>query len=617
MLSFAVVSTVSLIISSLVIVTGRLQSTVIGQIGFLLLLWVTTVIPFLVKQRAKVLLSFATLFVVDVFALWMLLSPLTIWLTENRDIHDARALLRLVSSEQDQFWLEHKRYSSSIEGLIHVSDSLDIIRNVVIKNATATQWNAESTVGSALCTWGKRRNASSFGEVSLEPTCRASGNSQSSIFSSQPSYLSDSLNKQLEVSSYDGAEVFPQHRFDGSRQAIVPGEIGGYSWSVRLAPEIRASPSIGYKSVYIGAHGSGELTALSLETGRVRWGIRVPNWIHHEPVLGDGKLFVGFGDNEPNAETPTLSRLASLRWASLGSSPSGIQAINASSGKFLWRHYTSSSVMASPLIYKHLVIVRESAGVVHAWDLRSGRPIWSTVLPLPAVGPMTNPLLIGDAVIVASDPGSWCAISAQSGALLRCQRVADVFYGLGHSSPAARDSVLIYHGLSTALETDLARTKLFGSFFSRRYSDFFIEAVNWKSGVVLWRRAISGLEVSRASGHIAGTPVITGHLVVVVLPVIGEIVSLDLSSGTIRWRKALRPTRGTPTVFRNKVLTMTTKPSLVVLDLSSGKQLCERVLPYPTDRAGITVFGETGVAAFLNGEVLAAPIRDWAECTLP
>ena len=616
-LSFVVVSTISLIISSLVLITGRLQSTVFGQLGFLLLLWAVSVLPFLVKQRAKVLFSLAALFVVDALTLWMLLSPLTVWITENRDIHDARALLRLISSEQDQFWLEHKRYSSSIDDLIHVSDSPEIQRSVVIKNVTATQWDAEAKIGSALCTWGKRRNTSLFDEVSLEPTCLASGNPQSSIFSSRPSYLSDRINEQPEISSYDGAAVFPQHRFDGSRQAIVPGEIGGSSWSVRLDPEIRASPSIGYNSVYIGAHGSGELTALSLETGQVRWGIRVPNWIHHEPVIADGRLFVGFGDNHPNAETPTLTRLTSWNWAILGSSPSGIQALDAFSGKSLWRHYTSSSMMASPLIYKHLVIARESAGVVHAWDLRSGRLVWSKVLPLPAVGPMTNPLLVEDVVIVASDPGSWCAISAHNGSLVRCQRVADVFYGPGHSSPAARDSILVYQGVSSSLETDLARVQIFDSFFFRRLSEVFVEAVNWKSGAVLWRRAISGLEVSRPSGHIAGTPVIAGQLIVVVMPVIGEIVSLNLSSGTIRWRKAVHPARGSPVVYGNKILVMTTKPSLVVLDVFSGKRLCENLLPHPTDRAGITVIGGTGVAAFLNGEILAAPVEDWVACNLP
>jgi outer membrane protein assembly factor BamB len=609
---------VNVIISALVIVTARFQSTFLGQFGYITVLCICSALPFLVRRRSTVIGFSTILLAVYVIAFRALFYPLTDWLTNNRNAHDARAYLRLISSEQDQYWLQHGRYTANLQDLFRDAKPSGKSFTVNLRKATTVEWVAEVRVGSAMCTWGKQRKISVAERVSLEPLCKESGEPASGILSARFSLplIAGTSAQPINSASHE-APVFPQHRFNESRQATIAGEAKGYSWNVNLAPEIRSAPSVGYGTVYIGAHGSGELTALSLATGTVLWGVRVPNWIHHEPVIAQGKLFIGFGDNQKNAATPTLERLLSGRWSSLGSSPSGIQAVDAISGKFLWRHYTSSSMMASPVVFENLVIAREHAGLVHAWDLSSGKLAWSMALPLPGGGPMTNPLLVGDVVIVTSDPGTWCTITARDGSLLRCQKVSRVFYGLGHSSPAAEDSILVYHGISSSIASDLDRIPGFSSILSSNASSFFIEAVNWKTGRVLWRQTVAGSVITRFPGHIAGTPVIAGHKVIIVLPLIGEILALNLVNGAILWRKSILPSRGSPVVFDEKVVALTRKPSLVVFDLATGERLCELPTSQLSDRSGITIVGGTGIAAFVNGEVLAAPVRDWFDCSVP
>ncbi len=160
---------------------------------------------------------------------------------------------------------------------------------------------------------------------------------------------------------------------------------------------VNASPVIAADVVYV-ASVSGDVTALDVADGRLRWGRRVTlggfEWgysIIAAPAVADGRLFV-----------PT-------QWQDL-------VALDAASGMELWRayspmspinfaHYRSDSpgFLASPVVTGDVVWVGRPDGRLLALAASDGRELWSTQLGAPIV---TSPAPAGEVLVVATYDGT-------------------------------------------------------------------------------------------------------------------------------------------------------------------------------------------------------------------
>lgn len=346
------------------------------------------------------------------------------------------AFLRELSAAQEQYRLRQGTYSSSAEALRSVAPLADADDVRIVANGDRG-WSAHVFELTSECSiWVRdvqNRDAHSGAEGS--PYCGTDElRAQHQAVLTVRSVASDQL---LHFRASDAAGQWMQHRANAERTGIV---IGGDSlvprtWTVHVGAELRASAAVAGNQVFVGGHGNGEFVALFLNSGAVGWRLRAPNWVHHEPVVTQALVIVGFGNNEESGITPGIN----------GSEPSGVVAYDRLSGVERWRRYTRGSVMTSPVLFDSLVAVVTGAGDVIAWRSRDGAEVWRTQLP--GTAQMANPLLRDSTVFVALEKATVCALNVRTGATIFCRRLSrDVTLDAseaGHSSPTAAGAFVL------------------------------------------------------------------------------------------------------------------------------------------------------------------------------
>jgi outer membrane protein assembly factor BamB len=250
-----------------------------------------------------------------------------------------------------------------------------------------------------------------------------------------------------------------------------------------------------------------------------------------------------------------------------------------------------------------------------------GEVRWRTTLPAGWHAPMTNPAVADSLMVLGSEPGRWCVLSINDGERRFCRVERDVTLGFGHASPSVSGGIVVQSGIGDPDRAKLRHSKWRCTLFAFGCeSEHGIEELAVVVGSDLltgrrrWATELRGT-YHPTVGHIAGTAVIAGDLVVVPLPRIGEVVALALSDGTVRWRSPVRPARGSVSLLQRSIFAATMDADYVVLDPATGSVVCRAPLPAVSDRAGLAVNGANGVLTLRNGAVLSAPVAEWIRCT--
>jgi outer membrane protein assembly factor BamB len=98
--------------------------------------------------------------------------------------------------------------------------------------------------------------------------------------------------------------------------------------------------------------GNGDLVALDLESGKLRWKYTTGNLIgESSPAVGTGAVYVG--------------DLGGL-----------LHAVNLADGKRLWTFKTASEIKSSPVIVDDAVLVGSYDGYLYAVDAKTGQQKW-------------------------------------------------------------------------------------------------------------------------------------------------------------------------------------------------------------------------------------------------
>ena len=416
----------------------------------------------------------------------------------------------------------------------------------------------------------------------------------------------------------DASGTWLEHRGDDRRSASISANtLGqGHSWTERIGGVIRSSVAIAGNQVFVGSHGNGEIVALTLDSGKIGFRVRAPNWVHHEPAVTSDLVIFGFGNNEPSAIGPEVN----------GSPPSGVVAYDRVTGVEKWRRYTTGSVMASPVVKNSVVAVSTGADEAFGWRLSDGAQVWRAALP--GYAPMANPVMVDSLFLIGVEPATLCALAIASGRRIYCRVLSRESWGAGHASPAIAGDLLLQ-----VYEEDLdgsgggvdSRPMLLVRHLiglpPRRYRprpsnslrEQVLVALRWRDGVEVWRARL-GRGRHHAQGHIAGTPTVEGSVAFVPSPVSQTVSAIDTRTGRILWATMVKPARGSVLFSEGSVITATADSTVTVLDARNGRVRCRERLPDRADRAGPTVSGATGVLTLVNGTVMARPLAAWLSC---
>ena len=521
--------------------------------------------------------------------------------------------LRELSAAQEQHRRITRRYAEKIGDLARWVRPPE--RALVSISASADSgWMATASLEGATCRIWVRDSTQRHvaGDIEGSPGCgapemRTGRHSISSVVAP---------GNESEFLSADIHGEWAQHRSQADKSGITGDSASGsYRWTTRIAGPIRASAAIAGNQVFVGAHGNGELAAISLSTGKLGYRIRVPNWVHHEPVIGQKLAVVGFGNNEPSP----------LGRSIIGSPPSGVAAYDRATGIERWRAYTPGSVMTSPVLAGSIVAVITGANEAYGWELSSGRQLWRSATP--DHSPMGNPALVDSVMLFGVEPATVCALVVRTGRRLYC-KVLDVRgWGAGHASIAVAGDVAlqVYEadpegwGVPPDGRVFALARRVIGLPPKRQRQpppdavrEQVMVALRLQDGTEQWRVGL-GRGTRRVPGHIAGTPTVDKGIAYVPSPTSGTIVAIEVATGRVIWSAPVLPARGSVLVSGGKVFAATSSGT-VVLDARTGAVLCRQRLRVGADRAGPAMSGGTAVLTLLDGTVMARPLDDWLSC---
>jgi len=181
---------------------------------------------------------------------------------------------------------------------------------------------------------------------------------------------------------------------ESGRIVAVDARHGRVAWEFATGKPVRCSPAVAGDMVYCGSDNA-VMCALDAKTGKPRWQFEAGGPIQASPaVVGD---VIIFGANDHN-----------------------FYALNRQTGRKLWNFRTNGfCIQAPPVIHGERVFAAQWADWVWCVDLKSGRPIWRSFIPvsIEAVSYYRDRLLVRSPYyIVELDPaeGKWLRISDAS-----------------------------------------------------------------------------------------------------------------------------------------------------------------------------------------------------------
>jgi eukaryotic-like serine/threonine-protein kinase len=122
-------------------------------------------------------------------------------------------------------------------------------------------------------------------------------------------------------------------------------------WTFEAGESIESSAAIADGTVYVGSQ-SGELIALDLQKGAVRWKYRAKEAIgESSPCVGNGVVYVG-----------DLSGT--------------LHAVNARDGNGIWTYKTGSEIKSSPVLVEDRILVGSYDEHLYCLSARKGELIW-------------------------------------------------------------------------------------------------------------------------------------------------------------------------------------------------------------------------------------------------
>jgi outer membrane protein assembly factor BamB len=528
--------------------------------------------------------------------------------------------LRELTAAQEQFRLRRGTYAESIDSLRAWVQSPRGSRTTLVASADRG-WSAEATLDGIKCSMWVRDStlesrSTAEGVVSCDKREQYLPHQVSTWRPDRECAAPQPRAALLRIAR----SPWLQHRGNARRSGVTRGDSVPRHWTARVCGDLRTGVAAADNQVFVGAHGTGELAALSIIDGMEHFRLRTPNWIHHDPVVIGDLVIVSFGNSEMVDPDGRI----------VGSPPSGLVTYDRATGFERWRRYTHGSVMTTPVVFDSIVAAVTGGSEAVAWHIRNGAELWRSRLS--GVSPMGNPLLLDTLMLVGVEAAGICALDVRTGKRLYCRRVARRGHGAGHASVSGDGNMVVmlydkhlsFRTLLGALRDghwSLFAAHLFGAPIvggagekaDAPVGEHALVALRASDGQELWRAPL-GVGRLKLVGHYIGAPVLADSSVYAISPIRGNVTAADARSGQVRWSVDIGAVRGSPLVVQGVVIAATRAPSYMVLDAVTGQRLCEQVLPGPTERAGPVISGVTGILTLRSGLVIARPISEWIAC---
>lgn len=319
--------------------------------------------------------------------------------------------------------------------------------------------------------------------------------------------------------------------------------------------------------------------ALNVTNGNIVWSQKYNNQIMTQPIIVNGILIIGLGNNE------------FINSSVRGTGYNAIIALNVSDGKEVWNYTTLGEDMPTPVYYKGMIVEANGNGEVFSLNLSTGKLIWQDYIG--SYVSMSSPLLVNNIIYFGSaHPYIFWAINAQNGKIIWYDNFSENFSSLGgldDSSPAYEDGIVV---------TSLA------IHFNNSIEEALV-AMNALNGKIIWwlNEGIAPLPPNLESPP----PVIFKGIVFHDSPV-GILYAVNLTSGKVIWNYTTGFTTDNVDIVKGKVLIQNQQGLLFVFNLN-GKLIKKILTPVMPGPGNILITFNSVILVGVNGIIDSIPIE--------
>jgi outer membrane protein assembly factor BamB len=213
-------------------------------------------------------------------------------------------------------------------------------------------------------------------------------------------------------------------RADGQLLALE-ARTGAPRWSAPVGGRLWTGAATSGGVAFVG-NSLGELVAVTLDSGQVRWRAQLPGGaVRTRPAIVQDAVYAGTASGDLVAvEAVSGKRRWSARVGALpapglacgggavvvGAADRQLHAVEQDDGRGRWAYPTDGVIVGAPAIVSDVVYCGSTDGYLYAVELGSGRLVERYRLDAPVASPVT---LTGDLVLVVSERGSVYAMAAR------------------------------------------------------------------------------------------------------------------------------------------------------------------------------------------------------------
>lgn len=258
----------------------------------------------------------------------------------------------------------------------------------------------------------------------------------------------------------DDPRPWPTYGFDNARQHVSPYDHRPpyrRLWKIDARDTLEFPPSVGYGRVYL-AQQKGLFFALDAETGKVDWRKSLERCAASSPTIGKGVVYQSYmhrvecAQGQAGADGFVVAWDADTgreRWryrtAPVESSPllrgnrlyvgswdHGVHAINAKTGRRIWRFQADNEVNTSAAYWRGSIFIASDGGTLYALSAKTGKPLWSAQSQS-RFGSRefwyATPTVAYGRVYIGNTDGTMYVFGAKTGKLLWARPLGSYIYG--------------------------------------------------------------------------------------------------------------------------------------------------------------------------------------------
>ncbi|HET9392029.1 MAG TPA: PQQ-binding-like beta-propeller repeat protein [Candidatus Rubrimentiphilum sp.] len=404
----------------------------------------------------------------------------------------------------------------------------------------------------------------------------------------------------LAASSPSGS--WPMYQKVPSHNAVLPPIRGLSAWKFEAGAKINGGLAVAGNTLFLDTFGN-ELIALDVRSGRVLWRARADNILMSTPVVADGLVYVGSGDNtrlqgQTGASTfnpPPRGLHLSPVWGK----PAGdsLLAYDVSTGEKRWQYKTVGEDMPSAAYVNDVLVFAN--GDLHSYGINAASGAVKWLHALPGLATMASATAAGDRVFLSDcvEEPYHCetiAVDAATGSV--AWRAP---FGNSDSSPTYGDGQVFVSGIEDASTGAL------------REGRAVVAAIDARTGRKAWvymtKQAGPYTQVGSAERAIAGT--YAGGVYYQAIPTHDELVAFDGKTGRLLWTMtSIAPIKMSPVVSDGRVYVGDTAGLFYEIDARSGRIRTSRLFKQPFTTSPPIVIGNFVLVAG-DSTVYALPIR--------